>query len=442
MAKIAHWMMFSTFAEQRHFVYPQQGAYDGAIINGNMAAHAPDGLAAFLLEKAGGKLPYAIDPITHAFQHDPYFVNDEDGEPKSSIQKLAENYGEPVVSKVGKHPLAPEDFLDDGVLQGFVGRCLRFQRDVIAKAISDNPNTKYFEDDAKYSQEPQFLVSPYFYLTEVGLKRWLPVMTRMADAAKAQSGGMKVYISIVASQGVILKAENINEIANAFPPGRADGFLLWIDDLNEQAAGGAELTGLLKLARLLRNGDRPVINLHGGYFSILSAGTLGKRAFTGVTHGPEFGEFRSVVPVGGGIPIARYYIPQLHIRAKYRDARRFFDSAGWLKDAKSFYENVCNCAECQTTIGGDANNFINFGKGVVRNVRRRNGMVQIEYPTAETKLKCLRHYLQRKQEEYALAADADSKKITDDLRNGMVQYRPILGDAVDFLELWLDVLSH
>jgi len=74
---IEHWMQFGTFAEQRHFAYPTLDTYKGVIINGNMAAYAPDGLAAFLLERTG--LIYLIDPMTHAFQHDPGFVTDNEG---------------------------------------------------------------------------------------------------------------------------------------------------------------------------------------------------------------------------------------------------------------------------------------------------------------------------------------------------------------------------
>ncbi len=48
---IDHWMIFSTFAEQVYFIYPTIETYKGVIINGNMATYAPDGLAAFLLEK-------------------------------------------------------------------------------------------------------------------------------------------------------------------------------------------------------------------------------------------------------------------------------------------------------------------------------------------------------------------------------------------------------
>src|SRR2546428_4971235 len=105
---IDHWMMFGTFAEQRHFIYPSPDTYKGVVINGNMAAHAPDGLAVFLLENTN--LVYFIDPMTHAFQHNPLFVLGDDGEPKSSISALALTYdpkGEDVYRFVGKKPLLP-----------------------------------------------------------------------------------------------------------------------------------------------------------------------------------------------------------------------------------------------------------------------------------------------------------------------------------------------
>ncbi len=59
------------FAEQNFFAYPTPDTYQGVIINANMAAYAPAGIAAFLLEKTAAKTRYVVDPLTHAFQHDP-----------------------------------------------------------------------------------------------------------------------------------------------------------------------------------------------------------------------------------------------------------------------------------------------------------------------------------------------------------------------------------
>lgn len=438
---IEHWMMFGTFAEQRHFVYPTKTAYDGAIINANMAAHAPGGLAAFLLEKTDS-LRYIIDPLTHAFQHDPDFVTDSEGKPKTSIKLLADAYGDPLKSTLGVRPLLPKDLNDDRALLPVVKNCIAFQMNQLADAMAASDAMKYL-DVPQSKLRPYALIAPYFYMTETTYRAWLPVCVRAATMARDIKGDAKIFGSVVVSQGVILNPTACKQIADGLGPLGLDGYLLWVDDLDEQVAGGAELGGLVALARALRaNGHREVINLHGGYFSVLAAGVLGNSAMSGVTHGPEFGEHRSVVPVGGGIPIARYYIPQVHARIRYRDAVRFLRTKGWMSDAKVFFKQVCACDECKTTIGNDIARFTQFGEGVVKSVRRGGGIVRIEYPTMQTKLHCLRHYLNRKQYEYSFAATASREQILGELETGGDDFRDVMGlDGVGHLELWRDTLA-
>lgn len=440
---IDHWMLFSTFAEQRHFEYPKVGTYQGVVINANMAAHAPAGLAAFLLEKTAG-MKYIVDPLTHAFQHDPEVVHNSEGETKSSVRSLAEAYGDPVSDKVGFSPLLPRHFDRENILEGFTARCLAFQRSHLKEYMAQSDAAKYLDDEA--ATPPYAVVAPYFYLTETNYKEWLPVSKRAVEAASAVLGlprEERLFASVVVSQGVLLDPEVRGEISRAFAGLPVDGYLLWVDSLDEQSASGTELRGLLHIARTLRgDGKREVINLHGGYFSVLAAGVLGRSVFSGVTHGPEFGEFRGVVPVGGGIPIARYYIPKLHARVRYRDALRFFSAKSWLDDANAFHQNVCRCPECQATINGDPSNFQLFGDGTVKNVRRRNGIVRIEYPTNETKLHCLRHYLQRKHLEYSVAYNSKQEELIKDLVDGIEQYEDVAGmEGVSHLRLWKRILT-
>jgi hypothetical protein len=439
---IEHWMMFGTFAEQRHFEYPARGTYQGVVINANMAAHAPAGLAAFLLEKTAG-MRYLVDPLTHAFQHDPEVICGDDGEPKPAIKSLAEFYGDPIAKFVGKRPVHPKHFENDDVLREFTTNCVKFQRDHLKGYMQANDAAKYLEDGD--CAPPYAVVSPYFYLTETTYEEWLPVMMRAAQFAReVVDADMKVFSSVVVSQGVLVSDEARKEVAKVFASAPLDGYVLWADNLDEQSASRLELAGLLDLAGKLRNGGRrEVINLHGGYFSVLAAGTLGGgRYFTGVTHGPEFGEFRGVVPVGGGIPIARYYVPRMHARMRYRDAQRIFNALGWLSDAATFHDKVCKCDECRAVIDDDIDNFTLFGDGNVKNVRRRHGIVRIEFPTGETKLRCLRHYLQRKKLEYDAAASLDAKKLLAELETGAAQYEDVAGlDAVSHLRLWHRIFS-
>jgi len=438
---IEHWMMFGTFAEQRHFVYPDRTTYQGTILNGNMVAHAPDGLAAFLLEKTAG-LSYIIDPMTHAFQHHPRFVSDSDGKPKSSIQALAEQYGSLLTDIVGKRPLVPRDLRDSVALNDLVKNCLAFQSEKLSQVMASRDAMKYL-DNANVQLKPAALVAPYFYMTETSYRDWLPICVNAAQQARKLFPTSRLFTSVVVNQGLLLNDDALESVSTQLSGLDVDGYLLWIDNLDEQRAGSSVLNQVLMLSRALRkNKSRPVINLHGGYFSILAAGALGDEAFSGVTHGPEFGEFRSVIPVGGGIPIARYYLPQLHARVRYRDMVRILGATGWRESAAIFHSNVCDCLECKETINGNIQNFLEFGRGNVRGVRRSGGMVRIEYPTAEAKMHCLRHYLQRKRIEYQFAATASKEQLLENLQNGFKQLEEVVGlDGVSHLQLWQDVLN-
>jgi len=434
--------MFSTFAEQRHFEYPEKGTYQGVVINANMAAYAPAGLAAFLLEKTA-TATYIIDPLTHAFQHDPEAICNSEGEPKSSIKGLAEAYGEPISTLVGSRPLLPKHFEDRKVLGAFTERCVEFQLDHLRSFMKEADAAKYVDDEIK---PPYAVVVPYFFLTETTYADWLPICI---DAAKqtcanvGDGGGPKVFTAVVVSQGILLDDSAQEAISDGFSSAALDGYLLWVDDLDEKSASKGELAGLLKLARRLRaDGRREVINLHGGYFSILAAGVLGKSALSGVTHAPEFGEFRSVVPVGGGIPIARYYIPSLHTRVRYRDALRMFTAKDSLHSAASFHEGVCDCEKCKEVLANDAANFTLFGESTVKSVRRKHGIARIEFPTTEAKRRCLCHYLQKKRIEYQFAETASDKQLLSDLDSGIQAYQDVAGlEGVAHLQRWKDTLT-
>jgi len=440
---IDHWMQFGTFAQKDYFEYPKVGMYKGVIINANMAAYAPAGLAAFLLEKTSSTC-YMIDPLTHAFQHNPEVVRNQTGEPKSSVKSLAEAYGEPVASKVGSRPILPEELATDDALYCLVEKCVEYQRRQLKDFIETSDAAKYLDNQALSG--PYAIIPPYFYMTETSAEEWLPININSAKYTleHLREVHQKVFASIVIGQGILVD-ENIRRmILEEFLSLDVNGYLLWIDDFDEQAASRAELIAFLNLARDLRtHGTREVINLHGGYFSALAAGTMGSGALSGVSHGPEFGEYRSVIPVGGGIPIARYYIPELHTRIRYRDAVRMFNEKNWLETAKTFHENVCDCPECVRTIADDPGNFRLFGESNVKNIRRGGGIVRIDYPKPETKERCLRHYLERKYREFTAASDANPQVLRENLKSGVSKYKDVAGlEGVSHLIKWEKALSQ
>lgn len=442
---VDHWMTFGTFAEQRYFTYPNQDTYAGVIINANMVAHAPSGLAAFLLEKTRSGFPYLIDPLTHAFQHDVSILLVDKNRVKSSIKNLAASYGDLINSKVGVQSLYPSDFCNENNINELVENCLIFQEETLTKAIRDRDSFKYLQEFGEKENSPYGLVAPYFYMDEFTIEEWLPINIKSAEyAINIKKGAdVKIFSAVVINQGILLENDLIEKLIHLLSDLDVSGFLFWVDNLDETNTNRSVIKGFLKLARGLRaGGTKEVINLHGGYFSILASSTeFGESAFSGVSHGPEFGEFRPIIPVGGGIPVAKYYIKQLHTRVDYRKALRYFKSKGWLNSTEEFYRKVCDCDECRSVMLNDPANFTVFGESTTKLIKRGTSMVSREYSLSKTKEHCLKHYLNKKREEYETVSKANKSDLLIELRESEKEFIGVAGrEAVSHLNLWHQAL--
>ena len=441
---LQHWMSFSTFKEQNYFRFPNTETYDGVIFNGNMVAHAPAGLAAFLIEKTRLNIPYIIDPVTHAFQHDVKFIKNVNGEIKSSISNMASYYGRIISENAGIRPLTGGDFEEGEDKIDLVTNCLNFQRNILTEAIKENDSLKYLGDIGE-SYTPHALASPYFFFDDTSIDEWLQVNIDLAKLAiESKLEGEKIFIPIVIGSEILLDEELIDRIVDSFDGMENDGFLFWISNFDEGSVGTSYLRSMLKLSTGLRKGStKELINLHGGYFSILSSSPVfTEPSFSAVAHGPEFGEFRDVIPVGGGIPISRYYVHQLHSRIRYRDALQFYSSLGWLRSPEVFYSNICNCPECRFIIGDNADNFTKYGETNDKKVMRKFGPVTLQFPTKETKISCLKHYLYRKSYEYDYVNQLPSQaEGLMELEGAIKVFGGISPSAVKHLIRWMKVLG-
>ena len=148
-----------------------------------------------------------------------------------------------------------------------------------------------------------------------------------------------------------------------------------------------------------------------------------------------------MVPVGGGVPVAKFYLPVLHTRLVIRDAFRAIRVLGGFATREQYRAVVCTCAECESII--QQNPEADFGVyGVTKSkvVRGRGGMITREYPTTETKAHCVRHYMWVKQQEYAETADvAATCTALGDVGDRL---RRALGDSgVAHCRVWATALS-
>lgn len=407
---LRHLVRYGTAADQKYLLKPFDSTYDALIINANILAHMPNALALMLQQL---RKPFFIDPQTHAFQHGSEYLESTTnvGKIKKSVIKLIKAYGEPIESKVlsKKKALDQEDFSDNKVVKEFCRNVVRFQTKTIDSLVEKGDSAKYYAYLKKkgYANQssfsPTLIVAPYFYLTPRSFDVWLDINVRclnevISTESKNQS---KIAAQVVIDSDVLSDSSLVDKLVAAYAKKPPNVFLLWIDSFIEQEAEEDLLRGYLTLVEKL-SAHAPVINLYGSYFSVaLMVCKILPKLF-GVAHSLEYGESRPVVPVGGGVPISKFYVPALHARLPFRFAFRAVKGLGGLTTVANYRANICSCPECKDVIKTKPeDDFYTYGRTTKKEILRRKVLTTIEYPTPETKEHCVRHYMWNKHNEYS-----------------------------------------
>ena len=435
-----HFLRYGTAAEQK-YMKKYEHTYEGIALNASMLAHISKAISTFFHNHLTTK-PFFIDPMTHAFQHDLNAILNSNGEIKSSIKKLIGFYGEPISIVAEKHrPIRSEDFSDEN-LEEFIKKVLDFQLSHIKKSLDDE-----FREYIEYIgvvKEPEFLIAPYFYMTEDNYENWLTLNKKIIQRAyeqKAIFGNPYVYAQLVIDKHLLTDTDKHKEIIKNYS--LADGLLYWVDGFDESTAKLDELTAVKNFVSDYKsvNPLKPIISLYGGYFSEL----LLNFGLDGVVHGLEYGESRDVVPVGGGIPLSKFYLPSL----KQRIAANTMLSILRIREInslKKFHKEICDCEVCREIIKDDniIEGFNNFIKGKPKRiVYKKSGNVrEIEYPERESKERCLFHYLEVKNREFTDIKNKSKQELVDELHQSYDTYKNIFSEhQISYLTRWANVIE-
>lgn len=464
--KIVHILRYGTVAEKVH-LEKAFSAFDYLSINGNTAAYVSNAIAKFIVEKffSNKDKGYFIDPITYAFQNKiellfskPKTTNEYSI--KKSIAKLIEIYGLSMGRIEQRIPLVPGDFGNSIDKDGFVDRILSFQYNLVYKHVQEQDLQKYLDyvapgQSANIPQlRPKFLIAPYFYLDKQApyWEEWLSLNIELANISIAQSkqncNNLPVFAQVVLNKSIITDLSSLNKVVQAYSTLNCEGYTIWIDDLNEHEATREELTGFVALLKGLPR--KPIYNMYGGYFSILlthkSASLL-----SGVSHGLEYGESRMVYPVGGGIPVSKYYFLPLHQRLDFTKAFYLLKYAKVLDTnvenwggSDKYYSDICGCAQCKTIIGKEMINFMEFESKEFYEIHRKNQVLRRKKASSDTKQNCLYHYLLCKKMEFLQVKRKDLKQLLNELKNSGHIYRgcdSIKEGDLDYISIWDELCS-
>ena len=460
MAK--HIYHYNVNSEQRFFLGRRhRPLFDIIALSGNIVSHTPAGVAAFVA--TSGK-PFFIDPQTHAFQHPTINLKrdvsdkDKDEEPdyqfKPSVVRLAkERLKSPFTRVIERDkPLSPSDFLDekgdpDSEKIGEVcNNVVAYQRDTLYESI-DEDDKEFLGDDNPF--KPEFIIAPYFYLSSRDFVRWLKINAACYRKTCELVKDLPVFLAaVISKQFLDLRKDHLVRKVSELKP---DGILLWIDEHTEEELRRDQIRAYIGLLRELKTHTKTILNSHGGYLSTLLCHPDAGEILSGVGHAINYGEHRSVIPVGGGLPMARFYYPSIHSRLRYGDALEIIRAKGWLNSREAYESNVCNCEQCLELLNnrntvdeafftyGDSTP-ITFERRSRKNVRQ---IVRLDYPTAEAKQAAARHYLFTKYSEFSWLERASLKELIQELKQTYDDLSEYVDDrAFSHLSYWHSELSE
>lgn len=396
--------------QDRHYYENCQTKFDGFCIAAHLAAHYGNAFAARLNDTLKS---YFIDPETVSFQtfNLSEFFNERD-EMRRSWEKLFDNYPSEIKDIINsRRPVLSSDFiLSNGnysdLLYELINSVTDYQRDIIENRIID---LGAFMDSRP---ELLFIIPPYFYFGSL-TDDWYRINQEILEFYNGMYTNKPKYAILCFNKNILLNDDSVETVVSDLVKENIEGYLLWINDLNETIDQSSYLSGLLQLVSQLSNLGKKVINLYGGYFSVLST----YWGMTGHASGVNSRENRTVHvrPIGGGPqggPIPRYYIAKFHDRVVIDVGARL---------VRQFNELRCDCEYCQ-------NNPHGFDPATGR---------------SEARQIMNRHFMNMKKEEIESVLANDYPEIFTRIGNTFNQYsmyRDVL--PIDHLERWWNALSN
>jgi hypothetical protein len=457
-----HILRYGTVGDKAH-LEKAISTFDYLAINANSAAYVSGAIAKFVVEKLfnNDQKGYFIDPITYAFQKDIHLLKNKEQKFRKSILKLIHCYGKPVSNVCNDTPIQISDFNKDEDIEAFCKRVLDFQYKIIQQYISQEDMSKYLIYDTRSSLtdivqlHPKFLIAPYFYLDSTDPSchdwlDWLKINEKCISIAKRNAykyGNLPVFAQIVLSQGSLLDTTTIQKIKTTYSNCECDGFTIWVDGLDEHEATFDQLNCFVELLKNIKG--KPIYNMYGGFFSILLT-HKSINLLDGVSHGLEYGESRAVYPVGGGIPVSKYYVMPLHQRTDFTKAFYLLEHHRVLNtnlsdwgSTEKYYKEVCKCDQCKQTMQDVMINFIKFESDQFYEVKRKNGTTRRKKASAETKENCLYHYLLCKKVEFNIVTKKSVQAILqglDDEKGNYERCSFIEAHELDYINNWINTI--
>lgn len=438
MAEIYKLIRYNTGTDKKLFK-EFAADYDAVLLNATIAAYSGSAMADLV---SIYKDKYIIDPQTYILQQNVATLaspTSKKGGMKKSIEKYLENL--PAVFKEslwqnGSIPLTTiENNLDD--LVNSVGE---FQLNYINSFMQKKEYNKYLDfiietgEKSKMDPQPKLLIAPYFMIKDSysieDVSKWMELNRQalLQFISLYDNTDFPIAGQLVIEKNILTKLcdNNLSVILKAYSELDFCNLFIWVDDFSpiESDSKCSKAFSIL-LKELNRIGKNPIM-AYGGFDSIILCHENSSTKLYGVAQSVGYGEKRQITPVGGGLPINKYYFPPTHQRLKFDDVTSILATKGYIdysrskkERAKEFYKNICDCPQCKQNIGDDIDGFLRYNDSIP--FAMRNG-IHRNRPTQEALDESARHFLYCKKREWGSLNNYEFKDLVDMYKKGMSLY--------------------
>jgi hypothetical protein len=343
---------------KKEFLRDVRRAYDGIVLMGNILLYQYKSTPMVIYEC---QRPFFVDPMSYLFGQ-PYEDFKQRVKPgprfKPSFEKLMKGHG-----------LDPRDFLpydyrrllrtltsSDAKVERFTENSLGFQWANVWNAVQEA--SEYLSEERRRElvendYRPRFLIPPYFLYTPIrggGASITNDLNSRILQYCWNNREKWGDIFPAVLIRKESLENDFIDAVVQAVRRFDFPGYCIWVEDFDERFATCEQISGLIRLTQALSEGEREVVMLYGGFFSLL----LKYFGATCVCHGLAYGEARTLAAAaqqGSGPAPVRYYVLELH---------RFLTLDDALVVLRARPDLICSCRICQRVIGNDPERVTHF----------------------------------------------------------------------------------
>lgn len=442
-------LRYNTGTDKKAFVQFKD-FFDAAIFNATIVAYSGSSVAD-LISMHSRK--YIIDPQTHIFQQDTSAYMTESKKTHSlAIKKSVAQYLEQMPSELKEKILnlhqKPKPTLIGNNLDSLVDCAYRFQTEFVNTFIKKKEYDKYLAF-ANMGPSPRLVIAPYFMIksdmSSSEKDMWLQYNRTCLEKTIVLNHTQKA--EEIAAQLVVekdaLSEELIDAIATTYNLSDYEYIFVWVDDFNSFEAKPAYNKLFSCLIRTLNGlGKKPVM-AYGGYESIILCNEQSPVRLFGVAQSVGYGEYRPITPVGGGMPVNKYYFLPTHCRMRFDDVARILSEQGYFSKDKSeklhaldYYNNICNCGICREIIGNDINGFSAYNDSIPYIVKTKNGELSKNRPTTDAALIAAIHFLHCKVAEWNYVENEAFSVTLENLQARYDQYQSHLSGRI---KTWCEI---